>query len=188
MRCAPSHAATLSRFATARPPAAAISRDDLVGDRALVAFAGEADAEIVDDDRRAGAREIERDAATYAATRARDDCDLAIHHAHRAPSVALRQLQHLFGDEAQDQLFGDRREARQRRLAVETLDVIFLGVAETAMRHHRLPGGVVTGAGAEELRAVGLGAAGAAGIVELGGLIAISQADSRYIHFSASGC
>src|SRR5882672_2913650 len=74
-------------------------------------------------------------------------------------SVGLRQVQHLLGDERQDQLLGDRRDARDGHLAQQSLDVVFLRVAEAAVREDRLETGVVAGARAQELRRVGLGAA-----------------------------
>ena len=55
--------------------------DHLVGDCAL-AFAGEADAEVVDDNRRARARQFQRHASAHAASGAGDDSDLAFHNAH----------------------------------------------------------------------------------------------------------
>ena len=82
------------------------------------------------------------------------------------PSVTLRQIEHLLGDEAEDQLLGDRRQPRDRHFAEQPLDMIFLGVSETAMGHDGLPRGVVAGARAEEFRAVGLRAAGLAVVVQ----------------------
>jgi hypothetical protein len=48
--------------------------------------------------------------------------------------LSLGQAQHLLGDEAQDQLLADRRDARDQHFAQEALDVVLLGVAEAAMR------------------------------------------------------
>src|SRR5260370_14345929 len=85
----------------------------------------------------------------------------------RLASIAPGEIKHLLADEAQNELLGDRRESSQRSLAIEPLDVIFLGVAESAMGHHRLPGGFVAGAGAEELGAVAFGAASASAGIQL---------------------
>src|SRR3546814_10146286 len=58
-------------------------------------------------------------------------------------SIAFRKIEHLLGDEAHNQLLGDRGKPRQRGFAVEALDMIFLGVAEAAMGRDRLPGRIV---------------------------------------------
>src|SRR5271163_541053 len=58
---------------------------DLLGHRTLgAALAGKADAEVIHDDRRARAREVESDPAADAAPRARDDRHLTLHDAHDA--------------------------------------------------------------------------------------------------------
>src|SRR5690242_5165606 len=59
----------------------------------------------------------------------------------RSSSIRLRQPQHLLGDKAENELRADRRDARDQRLPQIALDVILLGVTETAMRHHRLLAG-----------------------------------------------
>src|SRR5258706_3390671 len=73
-------------------------------------------------------------------------------------SVGLRKLETLLGDEGQDQLLGDRRDARHSDFAEQALDVVLLCVAEPAVREDRAFAGLVAGAGAEELGGVGLGA------------------------------
>ena len=84
IRCAPSHDATLSPFAIARPPSEDLFRH-LVRDRALGGRATEADAEIVDDDGRSRLGEIQRYAASDAAAGASDQRDFSFHHAHFVP-------------------------------------------------------------------------------------------------------
>ena len=49
-------------------------------------------------------------------------------------SIRLRQLQHFLCHEAQDQLLRHRCDTSDRNLAQQTLDVIFLGIAEPAVR------------------------------------------------------
>ena len=58
---------------------------DFVRDRALGGRATEADAEIVDDDGRSRLGEIQRYAASDAATGASDQRDFSFHHAHVVP-------------------------------------------------------------------------------------------------------
>ena len=52
-------------------------------------------------------------------------------------SVRFRQTEHLFRNEAEDQLRTDRREPGDHDLAQIALDVKFLGITHAAMRHHR---------------------------------------------------
>src|SRR5438309_2713912 len=52
--------------------------------------------------------------------------------------VGFRQVQHLFGDERQDQLLGHGRDARDRHFPQQPLHVVFLRVAEAAVRQHGL--------------------------------------------------
>ncbi len=73
--------------------------------------------------------------------------------------VRLRQAQHLFGDEAENQLRADRRDARDHHLAQITLDMVFLGVAEAAMGHDRLLAGLEAGLGSQVFRGIGRGTA-----------------------------
>src|SRR5437868_8537661 len=47
-------------------------------------------------------------------------------------SIRLRQAEHFLGNETQDQLRADRRDARDQGFAKIPLDVIFLGVAKSA--------------------------------------------------------
>ncbi len=47
--------------------------------------------------------------------------------------------------------------------------MILLGVSKAAVGHDRLPGGIVTGAGAEEFGSVGFGAAGLVVVIEPSG-------------------
>src|SRR4051812_47730055 len=74
-------------------------------------------------------------------------------------SIRLRHAEHLLSDEAENELRTDRRNARDQGFPQVTLDVIFLGVTETAMRHDRLLAGVEAGFGGEILRGIGGGAA-----------------------------
>src|SRR2546430_6346000 len=84
-------------------------------------------------------------------------------------SIALRQIEHLLSNEAEDELLRDRREPGDRDFAEQPLDVILLGVAEAAMGHDGLPRGIMTGARAEKFCTVGFGAARPAIVVEPGG-------------------
>src|SRR5258708_112875 len=83
-------------------------------------------------------------------------------------SVALGQAEHALGDIAQDQLFADRRDARDHDLAQEALDMELLGVAVAAMGQDGALAGLVGGAGAEILGGVRFRAAFLAGVVEPG--------------------
>src|SRR3954470_22238459 len=74
-------------------------------------------------------------------------------------SIALRQIENPLRYVAEDQLLGNRRQPRDGNCAEQAFDVIFLGIAETAMGRDGLPCGVVPRAGAEEFGAVGFGAA-----------------------------
>src|SRR5882762_10679289 len=57
-------------------------------------------------------------------------------------SIRLRQTQHLLGDKTENELRADRRDARDQGFPQITLDMIFLGVTKTAMRHHGLLAGL----------------------------------------------
>src|SRR2546421_7485244 len=67
----------------------------------------------------------------------------------RSSSIRLRQAEHLLGDEAENELRADRRDARDQGFPQIALDVIFLRVAESTMGHHRLLAGVEAGFGRE---------------------------------------
>src|SRR5260370_19752491 len=54
------------------------------------------------------------------------------------PSIRLRQAQHLLGNETENELRADRGDAGDQGFPQISLDMIFLGVAESAMGHHRL--------------------------------------------------
>src|SRR6185503_3818866 len=86
------------------------------------------------------------------------------------PSVGLRQTEHLLGDEAEDHLRRDRRDAPNQRLAQVALDVVLGGVAIAAVGHDRLLAGVEARLAGQILGRVRLGAAGLAGVVERGRL------------------
>src|SRR3954452_24304313 len=73
----------------------------------------------------------------------------------RSSSIRLRQAEHLLGDEAENELRADRRDARDQGFPQIALDVIFLGVAEAAMGHDRLFAGVETGFGRKILGGIG---------------------------------
>ena len=85
MRCAPSHEATRIPVRHGAPAEGANFAGDLISDRGFVALPRQAHAEVVDHDRGARARKIERDAAAYAPARAGDDRDLAVHDSHDGP-------------------------------------------------------------------------------------------------------
>src|SRR5688572_22508876 len=55
------------------------------------------------------------------------------HRAQLTPSVRLRQAEHALGDEAQDELRRDRRDAPDERFAQVALDVILARIAEAAV-------------------------------------------------------
>src|SRR5665213_4563033 len=74
-------------------------------------------------------------------------------------SIRLRQAQHLLGDKDENELWADRRNPWDQRLPQIALDVIFLGVAEAAMRHHRLLAGLEAGFAREIFRGIGRRAA-----------------------------
>src|SRR6266436_1263474 len=57
-------------------------------------------------------------------------------------SVRFRQAQHLLGNKTENELRADRRDARDQGFPQITLDMIFLGVTKTAMRHHGLLAGL----------------------------------------------
>ena len=56
----------------------------------------------------------------------------------RVTLVGLGQIQHLLGDKAEDELFGDGGDARHGHFAQQALDVIFLGIAEATVGQDRL--------------------------------------------------
>src|ERR1700722_16422736 len=70
--------------------------------------------------------------------------------------VGFGLIQDLLGDETQDQLFGDRRDARDRHLAQQSLDVILLRVAEPTESEDRLQAGVISRTRAQELPVIRL--------------------------------
>src|SRR6267378_1234674 len=70
-------------------------------------------------------------------------------------SIRLRQTQHLLGDKTENELRADRRDARDQGFPQITLDVIFLGVTEAAMRHDSLLAGVEAGFRCEIFRSIG---------------------------------
>src|SRR5882672_230413 len=73
----------------------------------------------------------------------------------RICSIRLRQAEHLLGDETENELWADRGDARDQRLAQIALDVEFLGVAEAAMGHDGLLAGVEAGLSREIFRRIG---------------------------------
>src|SRR6185437_14504325 len=80
-------------------------------------------------------------------------------------SVRFRQAEYPLRDVAQDQLRTDRRDARDHAFAEIPFDVVLLGIAETAMRHHRRLARLEAGFSGEIFRRVRLGAARQAAIV-----------------------
>src|SRR5258705_3766250 len=69
-------------------------------------------------------------------------------------SIRLRQTEHLLGNEAENELRADRRDARDQGFPQVTLDVILLGVTEAAMRHDSLLAGVEAGFRFEIFRSI----------------------------------
>src|SRR5882757_5983815 len=65
--------------------------------------------------------------------------------------IRLRQAQHLLGDKTENELWADRGDARDQGFPQVTLDMIFLGIPKTAMRHDGLLAGLKTGFGSEVL-------------------------------------
>src|ERR1700738_1649384 len=63
--------------------------------------------------------------------------------------IRLRQAQHLLGDKTENELGADRGDARDQGFPQVTLDMIFLGIPKTAVRHHRLLAGLKTSFGRE---------------------------------------
>src|SRR6266403_3015913 len=59
--------------------------------------------------------------------------------------IRLRQVQHLFGDKAENELRADRGDPRDQGFAQVALDMKFLGVAAAAVSHHRLLAGLKAG-------------------------------------------
>src|SRR5690242_1495610 len=84
--------------------------------------------------------------------------------------VRLRQAEDTLGYIAEDELRRNGGDAPDQRLAQPALDVVFLRVAEAAVRHHRLLAGVEARLAGEVFRGVRLGAARLAGVVERRGL------------------
>src|SRR5438552_6039005 len=74
-------------------------------------------------------------------------------------SIRFRQTEHLLGNETENKLRADRRDARDQRLPQIALDVIFFGVPKSAMRHDRLLAGVEAGFGGEIFCGIGRRAA-----------------------------
>src|SRR5215210_2713598 len=74
-------------------------------------------------------------------------------------SIRLWQTEHLLGDKAENELRADRRDARDQGFPQVTLDVILLGVSESAMCHDRLLAGLEAGFRCEILCSVGRRAA-----------------------------
>src|ERR1700710_384399 len=60
-------------------------------------------------------------------------------------SIRFRQAEHFLGNETQDQLRADRRDAGDQGFAQIALDVIFLGIAKAAMGHYCLLAGLKAG-------------------------------------------
>src|SRR5258708_994086 len=80
-------------------------------------------------------------------------------------SIRLRQAEHFLGDETQDQLRADRRDAGDQGFAQIALDMIFLGVTKTAMGHHGLLAGLKAGFAREIFCGIRRRAAGQALVV-----------------------
>src|SRR5258708_23059823 len=80
-------------------------------------------------------------------------------------SIRLRQAEHFLGDETQDQLRADRRDAGDQGFAQIALDVILLGVTKTAMGHHGLLAGLKAGFAREIFCGIRRRAAGQALVV-----------------------
>src|SRR4029450_167041 len=70
-------------------------------------------------------------------------------------SIRLGQTEHFLRDEAENELRADRGDARDQGFPQITLDVIFLGVAEAAMRHDRLLAGMEGGFGGARVGGIG---------------------------------
>src|SRR6266403_4270609 len=71
------------------------------------------------------------------------------------PLIRLRQAQDLLGDKAENELRADRGDPRDQGFAQVTLDMIFLGVAEAAVSHHRLLAGLKAGFSGKIFRGIG---------------------------------
>src|SRR5437762_271312 len=68
--------------------------------------------------------------------------------------IRLRQSQHFLRDVTQDELRADGRDPRDHDFAQVALDVKFLRIAETAMRHHGLLAGAEPRLACKVLRGV----------------------------------
>src|SRR5258708_37507230 len=71
------------------------------------------------------------------------------------PLIRLRQAQDLLGDKAENELRADRGDPRDQGFAQVTLDMIFPGVAEAAVSHHRLFAGLKAGFSGKIFRCIG---------------------------------
>src|SRR3546814_83233 len=81
-------------------------------------------------------------------------------------SVGLRQIEHPFGNEREDELFGDRGDPRQDRFPEQPLDLIFTCITHAAMGEHGLRAGAERRPAGEEFRGIRLRPAGLAAVVE----------------------
>ena len=74
-------------------------------------------------------------------------------------SIGFGQIQYALGNVGQNHLPADRRDAGNHDLAQIAFDMIFLGVAESAMRQNRLLARAESRLGAKLFRSIGLGPA-----------------------------
>src|SRR5580698_2099191 len=70
-------------------------------------------------------------------------------------SVRSRQTEYALGDKTHNEMWRDRRNARDHAFAEIALDMKFLGVAVAAVGHHRGLAGFKTRLGAEIFRGIG---------------------------------
>src|SRR6266849_1197919 len=68
-----------------------------------------------------------------------------LHRLKHPPLIRLRQAQNLLGNKTENELRADRGDPWDQGFAQVSLDMIFLGVAEAAMSHHRLLAGLKAG-------------------------------------------
>src|SRR5258708_22491550 len=85
-----------------------------------------------------------------------------------ASSIRFRHSEFFLGDEAQDELFGNWSQALRDGLREQPLYLVFLRVAHSAMREHRMGGRTEGRTPGEKLRRICIGATGLFAVVERG--------------------